>query len=302
MNRWSRAGVACLGISALAALGWLGAALAGDPLGVPPPAPQPNPIATAVDAGRHARIDGPHGPVHVWIPASYSAPTGATIVYVHGYWDAADTAWTGHQLPQQFALSALNAMFIVPEAPTAQKLPVNYPNLGELLALVEQATGVVRGGALTAVVGHSGAYRTIESWLDEPLVDQVIMVDALYGDEDNLIYWYRQSPRRRLIMVGQDTILGTEALATKVPETFTLDRFPPTYDTWPAAAKTARIVYIRSQYQHMPLVTEGIVLPSLLRLLPVELLGDQPWSLPLGSLTSLPAMPDLDDAGVAPAD
>jgi hypothetical protein len=47
-------------------------------------------------------------------------------------------------------------------------------------------------------------------------------------------------------------------------------------------------VYIRAQFMHMPLVTDGIVLPSLLRLLPVELLADEPWQLPLGSLPPLP--------------
>ena len=99
-------------------------------------------------------------------------------------------------------------------------------------------------------------------------------------------------------MVGQDTILGTEQVAIKLPETLTLDRFPPTYDTWPAEARTSRVVYVRSQFGHMPLVTEGIVLPSLLRLLPVTQLADQPWQLPLGSLMQLPPMPDLDDAGV----
>jgi len=39
----------------------------------------------------------------------------------------------GGGLAQQFALSALNAVFIVPEAPVAQKVPINYPDLGELL-------------------------------------------------------------------------------------------------------------------------------------------------------------------------
>jgi hypothetical protein len=38
----------------------------------------------------------------------------------------------------------------------------------------------------------------------------------------------------------------------------------------------------------MPLVTEGIVLPGVLRLLPVELLADEPWQVPQGSLTPLP--------------
>ena len=278
----------------MVALVWLGAALAQEPRLLPPP-DTAGPIAKAVSAGRHVRIDGPRGPIHVWIPASYHADTGATILYVHGYFDDADTAWTGHQLAQQFALSALNAVFVVPEAPVAQKTPINYPDVGELLRLVQDETGVTRGGALTVAVGHSGAFRTLQAWLDEPLIDQIVMVDAMYGDEDALLGWLRASPRRRLIFVGEDTLLGTESIAGKLPDTVILDRFPPTWDLWPAAARTARSVYVRAQYLHMPLVTEGIVLPSLLRLLPVELLPDLPWQLPLGSL---PAMPDarVDDA------
>ena len=54
-------------------------------------------------------------------------------------------------------------------------------------------------------------------------------------------------------------------------------------------------MYVRAQFMHMPLVTDGIVLPALMRLLPIELLADEPWKLPLGSL---PLLPDasLDDA------
>jgi hypothetical protein len=276
---------ACLAFGGLV---WLGIAIAQ----APPPvsaAPPPSPIAVAVSAGKHVRIDGPRGPIHVWLPAGYRADTGATIVYVHGYFDDADTAWTGHQLPEQFALSALNAMFVVPEAPVAVRTPINYPDLGEVLRLAEDRTGAMRGAALTAVVGHSGAFRTIEAWLDEPLVDQIIMVDAMYGEEEPLLAWYTASPRRRLITVGQDTILGTESIASKIRETFMVDRFPPTWETWPAQAKTAKHVYIRAQFGHMPLVMEGIALPSLLRLLPVELLPDLPWKLPLGSAARLAA-------------
>jgi hypothetical protein len=276
-------------------LAWLGAALAQEPTLLPASDDAASPIAKALAAARHVRIDGPRGPIHVWIPASYRADTGTTILYVHGYFDDADTAWTGHQLAQQFALSALNAVFIVPEAPVVQKVPINYPDLGELLRIVQDGTGVTRGGALTVAIGHSGAFRTLQTWLDDPLLDQLVMIDAMYGDEDAIVGWMRASPRRRLIFVGQDTLLGTESLASKLAETLTLDRFPPTYDTWPAAARTARSVYVRAQFAHMPLVTEGIALPSLLRLLPVELLADEPWQLPLGSL---PPMPDarIDDA------
>ncbi|MCX5743568.1 MAG: hypothetical protein NT062_13840, partial [Proteobacteria bacterium] len=260
-------------------VGWIGlggivASRAGDPTGSDAPLVDAgvHPITQAVEAGRHVRIDGPRGPIHAWIPAGYHADTGATIVYLHGYYDAADTAWVGHALPEQFAMSALNALFIVPESPVAAKTPINYPELGEVIRLVEDKAGVTRGAALTAVVGHSGAFRTIDRWLDEPLVDQIVMIDAMYADQDAIEGWYRASPRHRVIVVGEDTLLWTEEFARDVPETLILDRVPPTYELWPPEARTARSVYVRAQYMHMPLVTDGIVLPSLLRLLPVELL------------------------------
>ena len=289
---------AALAATALAGVVWLGAAVAGDPPPAVAPVAPPGPITAAVNAGKHVRIDGPRGPIHVWIPAGYHADTGATILYVHGYWDSADTAWTMHQLPEQFALSALNAMFVVPEAPIQQRTPINYPEVGEILRLVEDQTGVLRGAALTAAIGHSGAFRTLQAWLDEPLIDQMVLVDAMYGDENLFAAWYSASPRRRLINVGWDTLLGTEALAAKLPDTVTIDRFPSSWDTWPTEARRARSLYIRSQLFHMPLVTDGVALPFLLRLLPVELLPDLPWQLPLGSLPPLPPLPPLPDAGV----
>lgn len=274
---------ASLGLSAAAGLVWLGAAVAGDPTPAPPPAP-PHPLTAAVAAGRHVRIDGPRGAIHAWIPAGYRAETAATVIYVHGYFDTADSAWTNHKLPEQFALSALNAMFIVPEAPVAQKLPVNYPDLTDVIRRVEDEAGVVRGQATTIALGHSGAYRTLETWLDEPLLDQLVLVDANYGEEEPLLGWVRSAPQHRLIMVGEDTTLGTESLARALPETVTLDRFPATFDLWPAEARAARLLYVRAQYGHMPLVTNGMVLPALLRVLPVELLADGPWREPLGAL------------------
>jgi hypothetical protein len=295
-----RARIAATALTAAAAIVWLGIALAGDPA-PPEPAspPYPNPtIAAAVRAGKHVRIEAPRGPIHVWIPPGFRPDTGATVVYVHGYYDDADTAWTGHQLPEQFALSALNAMFVVPEAPVARGTPVNYPDLAEVIRLAEDRTGVTRGAALTAAIGHSGAYRTLEAWLDEPLLDHITMVDAMYGDEEAFATWLRASSRRRLVTVGEDTVLGTESFATKFPgQTYTMDRFPPAFELWPERARHAKHLYLRAQYSHMALVRDGLVLPALLRLLPVERLPALPWQLPLGSI------PPLPDAAVdAPVD
>ncbi|MEO8698894.1 MAG: hypothetical protein ABI867_02590 [Kofleriaceae bacterium] len=283
-----RTGIAAgLGITVLAGLVWIGFALADDPK--PAISAEAKAIAAAVAAGRHTRIDGPHGPIHVWVPAGYHADTGATVIYVHGYFDDADTAWVGHQLPEQFAMSAKNAMFIVPEAPVARGTPVNYPDLTELIRLVEDRTGVTRGAALTAAVGHSGAYRTIQAWMNEPLLDHITWIDAMYGEEEIIGAWLRASPRRKLITVGEDTILGTESFAARVAaDTVTIDRVPPGYDLWPAAARTAKHLYVRAQWMHMPLVLDAIVIPALMRLLPIEPLADLPWKLPQGVLPPLP--------------
>jgi hypothetical protein len=284
-----RARVALLAGLGLAGVWWLGGAIADDAPRITAPIDAAHPLIAAVAAGKHMRIDGPRGPIHVWIPPSYRAETGATIIYLHGYYDDADSAWIGHRLPEQFAMSALNAMFIVPEAPSGVKPPVNYPSLSEVLRIVEEKTGVSRGMALTAVVGHSGAFRTIHTWLDEPLIDQLVLIDAMYADEELIEAWYKATPRHRVITLGEDTLLWNETFLRDLSDVFVMDRVPPTYDTWPAEAKTARAVYIRAQYMHMPLVMDGIVLPALLRLLPVELLADEPWKQPLGGL---PLQPD----------
>jgi hypothetical protein len=292
------AALATCGLVAAAGVWWIGGALAGDAALVAPPA-DAHVLTEAARAGRHVRIDGPRGAIHVWIPPSFRPETGATILYVHGYYDDADTAYIGHRLPEQFAMSALNAMFIVPEAPYMQKVPINYPSLSELLRLVEEKTGVTRGMALTAAVGHSGAYRTINAWLDEPLLEQVVLIDGMYANEEVMEAWLRASPVHRMITVGEDTLQWNEQLLRDMPDTFVVDRVPPTWDTWPAEARTAKSVYVRAQYYHMPLVTDGIVLPAVLRLLPVELLGDEPWQQPLGAM---PPLPDAAlDAGIGDA-
>jgi hypothetical protein len=281
--------VTTIGVAALCYAGlarWTFADEALQPLVTNPPpidaAPPPSAIAAAVTAGRHVRSEGPHGAIHVWIPPGFHSDVGATIIYLHGYYDDSDSSYIGHRLPEQFAMSALDAMFIVAETPVAQKTPINYPSLGELLQLVEDKTGTPRGMAYTAVVGHSGAFRTIDAWLDEPLVDELVMIDSMYGNEEQIEAWMRASPRHRLVTVGEDTLIYNESLLRALPDTLVLDRVPTSYETWPAEARTARSVYIRAQFMHMPLVTDGIVLPGLLRLLPVPLLADEPWTTPLG--------------------
>lgn len=246
--------------------------------------------AQAVFRGRHVRLELPAGPVHVWLPAGYHADNAATVVYVHGYYDTVDEAWANHRLAEQFALSGLAALFIAPEAPDRLGQAVHFPDLVGLVAEVEAQLGVWRGTGPLVAIGHSGGYRTLERWLAEPSLEVVIALDALYGVEAAFAEWLAASPEHRLITVGDDTVRWTEALALAVPGTVIADRFPFAPEDWSEAERAARHLYVRSQLGHMALVTDGLALPLLLRLLPVPRLAETAWHQAIGERTP-PWMP-----------
>lgn len=244
-------------------------------------------ISDAVAAGSYWRIDGPRGPLHVWRPAGYHADGAATILYAHGYYINVDGAWLKYQLPEQFAMSGANATFIAVEAPSGVRQPIQYPDLVDVLQIVERATGTPRGAGPIVAMGHSGAFRTLETWMDAPVLDTIIALDALYGENDVFQEWFEGGPNRRLITVGDDTLRWTEEMAGDISGTFTVDMIPAAYDLWPSEALSARHVYVRSQFSHMALVTGGRAIPALIRLLPVETLASSPWQVGLGQLPPL---------------
>src|SRR6185369_1890745 len=105
-------------------------------LGPPAPRPQDQRLEDRVRAGRHWRLETARGAIHVWTPAGYDAATAATVVFVHGYWTDVDEAWDAYRLAHQFALSGINAMFVVPEAPQAKRVPLSWPSLTDLVRTV----------------------------------------------------------------------------------------------------------------------------------------------------------------------
>jgi hypothetical protein len=259
-----------------------------------------SPLALAVQRGQALRVAAAEGPIHVWRPAGYHADTAATVVYVHGYYTDVDTAWRDHQLPAQFAASAVNALFVAPEAPDGARQQIQFRDLGELLRTVETELGEPRPSGPLIILAHSGAYRTVLAWLDYPLIDTVVMIDSLYGDFDELRDWLAHGPARRLVTIGDDTLRWTEDFARSIPGTVEVDRIPPEMELWPPEARSARHLYVRSQYGHMTQVTGDVVVPMVLRLEAVELLADAPWDHPLGALPPLPpdAAPAIDAAPV----
>ena len=219
-------------------------------------------------AGRAWRIETRRGPVHVWIPDGYDARTAAIVVYVHGYYVDVDEAWRDHRLPEQFAMSGTNAMFVACGAPEGPDGRVAWPSLRHLLHVVRHGIDRPLPKGRLVAVGHSGAHRTIAQWLDNRRLDAIVLVDAAYGDLRPYRRWLHASKKHRLLDVGAITQPKTDAFHRRVPS-LVVDGFPDpdvaheVLEAW----REARVVYVRSHRDHMQLVTEGLVLPMLLRAL-----------------------------------
>lgn len=225
-------------------------------------------FGTPAEAGgrpSHWRLQTAHGPVHVWTPAQYDPDTAGVVVYIHGYFDDVDTAWRSHRLAQQFRESGLNAMFIACEAPDGPRDDVKWESLDELLATVAGRLKDELPAGRVVVVGHSGAHRTISEWLADDRIDTLVLVDALYDKTEQVRDWLDADEDRRLIDAAVVTRPWTETLHAELPETLVFDRFPSARTGRLEGAREARVVYVRSQHDHMSLVTGGIALPMLLR-------------------------------------
>ena len=217
-------------------------------------------VAAHVSGGDQWRIETENGPVHIYRPDQFNPSVGGTVVYVHGFRDTADSSWRDHKLAEQFALSNKQALFIVPEAPVGPGDEVRWTRIAELLNTVHRATGLRRPAGPLVVMGHSAAYRTISSWLDDGAISDVILVDALYGSEDRFLSWVEASSDHRLTIVAEDTIPQAESFVSRVPGAVTLSSIPYRLND----ARKARVLLIRSQLDHMALVTTGRALPVLL--------------------------------------
>lgn len=228
-----------------------------------------------VAGGTHWRIRSEgSGAIHVWIPAGYDRATAGTVVYVHGYHTDVDAAWKEHGLARQFRASKQNAIFIVPEAPQGKDEGVHWPALKDLRKAVTRANIRLPDGP-TIVMGHSGAFRTVMKWVDHKLVAQVILLDALYGGAtafDDFIGTGKRARHHKMIVIGDDTASEGKAFAKKYPFAVVRDKLPASSADFTRREKRAKLLYVKSQYGHMEMVTSGKVIPMLLRLTPLAAL------------------------------
>jgi hypothetical protein len=220
-----------------------------------------------VQGGKHWRIQTAQGAVHAWIPPGYNRDTAGTVVYVHGYYTDADGAWRDHELAKQFKASRQNAIFVVPDAPAANEQGVHWPALSDLRRAVTRANIRLPEGPIV-VMGHSGAFRTVMQWVDHRLIDQIILLDALYAGEaafDEFIRSGKHADEHKLIVVGAGTAQDSSEFAKKYKFAVAREGFPATLGAFTKAERRAKLLYVRSQYDHMSIVTSQKVIPLLLR-------------------------------------
>jgi hypothetical protein len=227
-----------------------------------------------VAGGRHFRIKTAQGAVHVWVPPGYDRETAGTVVYVHGYWTDADGAWRDHSLARQFRASRQNALFVVPDAPANNDQHVQWPALTDLRRAVTRGNIKLPDGPII-VMGHSGAFRTVMQWVDHRAVDQIILLDAMYAGEhafDEFISAGKRADDHKLIVVAAGTATESKAFASKYKFAVAREKFPDSVAGFTKREKTAKLLYVRSQYDHMGIVTGKKVIPVLLRLTPLKAL------------------------------
>lgn len=228
-----------------------------------------------IAGGKHWRITSDNGPIHVWVPPGYarrkSKKTGL-VIYVHGYHNDADSAWKKHKLARQFRKSRQNAMFLVIEAPRSNDDRIYWTSFAELKKTVRRAGMNLPDGPAIAVA-HSGGFRTLSRWVDNKLLAQVILLDALYGRQkqfDEFIAGKHGDKRKMVIVAAGDTAKNSAAFARKFPYAAVRAGLPRSYKSLSRREKNTRLLYIRSKVGHNALVTGGKVLPLILRMTPLE--------------------------------
>lgn len=250
-------------------------------------APRPHPARSRVEddgdgrlekkedtvlGGRHFRIKTARGAVHVWVPPDYDRETAGTVIYVHGYYTDADGAWREHGLAKQFKASHQNALFIVPDAPAGNDDDVKWPALKDLRKAVSRANIHLPDGPVV-VIGHSGAFRTVMQWVDHKLVDQIILLDALYAGEsafDEFIASGKRADDHKLIVVAASTAEESASFARRYKFAVARERMPGSAGGFSRRERGAKLLYVRSQFEHMAIVTSGKVIPTLLRVTPLK--------------------------------
>lgn len=221
--------------------------------------------ALAGAAAQEWRIVARQGVVRVYRPAGFRAADAGLALYVHGLFTDVDRAWGLHRLPAQFQASARNALFVAPAARSAGRDPLPWPDLAALLAAVSSATGEPPPRGPLVAAGHSGAYKEIGAWLGHRRLRTILLLDGLYGLEGPLRAWLEARSTNRMALVNNDTAGAATRWTRAMRYAVQRDRCPDDAGQFSARERAAKLLNMGTDTDHLGIVTEGKILPVLLR-------------------------------------
>lgn len=221
-----------------------------------------------VAQGTHWRLPTPRGAIHVLRPRGYRRQGAGIVLHVHGFNTTVDRVWKTHRLAHQFFRSKQNALFVAVAGPRSLYDQVKFPSLARVLRRVAHQTGERLPRGPLVAVGHSAGYWTIVHWLDHRALEQVILLDGLYGFTADFHRWLgrKHLPRRRLVLVARGTRGMCRRFVRRYPRAARLPRVPRAPERFTRGQRTARVVYMDSQYGHTAMASKGRVIPVVLNL------------------------------------
>lgn len=164
------------------------------------------------------------------VPPNFDATRPFTIVvFFHGHNAELRRTVLGElQIARQIDLAKRNVLLIAPQLArdAADSAPGKLFRRGGLKRLLEEAASVLaRRAQLTAaalfrapivLAAYSGGYRATAYCLDRGGVSSrikgIVMLDAIYGEEDRLATWIEQSDGFAVVLGGPSTARNHEAL------------------------------------------------------------------------------------------
>jgi hypothetical protein len=216
-------------------------------------------------AAQEWRIVARQGVVRIYRPTVFRARDAGLALYVHGLHTDLDRAWREHRLPEQFEASGRNALFIAPAARSATGEPIPWPDLEALLEAAGADLGVRLPEGPAVVAGHSGAYRVIGAWLGHPRVRTILLLDGLYGHQADFRAWLNRRARHRMALVSKDTAVAAAAWSRTMRYVVRRPRCPDQVGELTRRERRAKVLSMGTRAGHFGIVTEGKILPLLLR-------------------------------------
>lgn len=165
----------------------------------------------------------------VYVPDGYDASHPAAIVFLHGFYNCASNVVksansscgggvrNAYHLAAQLDAAQKNALIIVPELAydRASSDPGALPEAGTFAAMLDDvalqlATPLPE---YTIVASHSGGYRAAAAIARDAHVDELWLLDSLYGETSSFDAYIQSAPARfaNVYTVGGGTLANSQA-------------------------------------------------------------------------------------------